>query len=75
MKDYKNVEMFAKNAPAGSYAAGCPSNHRGRMINPNNPISWKHGMERDCVIDSEGRHHFSEDRGEFDICRHCELFN
>ncbi len=24
MKDYKNVELFAKNAPAGSYAAGCP---------------------------------------------------
>ena len=24
MKSYKNVEMFAKNAPAGSYAAGCP---------------------------------------------------
>lgn len=24
MKEYKNVEMLAKNAPAGSYAAGCP---------------------------------------------------
>lgn len=24
MKDYKNVEMSAKNSPAGSYAAGCP---------------------------------------------------
>ncbi len=24
MKDYKDVEMFAKNAPTGSYAAGCP---------------------------------------------------
>jgi len=24
MKTYKNVEMFAKNAPTGSYAAGCP---------------------------------------------------
>lgn len=24
MKDYKKVEMVAKNAPSGSYAAGCP---------------------------------------------------
>ncbi len=24
MKSYKNVEMFAKNAPTGSYASGCP---------------------------------------------------
>lgn len=28
MKSYKNVELFAKNAPAGSYAAGCPAHHR-----------------------------------------------
>ena len=25
MKSYKNVELFAKNAPCGSYAAGCPT--------------------------------------------------
>ncbi len=24
MKSYKKVEMVAKNAPSGSYAAGCP---------------------------------------------------
>ena len=24
MKTYKKVEMEAKNAPSGSYAAGCP---------------------------------------------------
>ncbi len=24
MKTYKKVEMVAKNAPSGSYAAGCP---------------------------------------------------
>lgn len=24
MKEYKKVEMVAKNAPSGSYAAGCP---------------------------------------------------
>lgn len=27
MKSYKNVELFAKNAPVGAYAAGCPT-HR-----------------------------------------------
>lgn len=25
MKSYKNVELFAKNAPVGAYAAGCPT--------------------------------------------------
>lgn len=25
MKSYKNVELFAKNAPMGAYAAGCPT--------------------------------------------------
>ena len=25
MKNYKEVEMLAKNAPTGSYAAGCPA--------------------------------------------------
>ena len=25
MKDYKKVEIAAKNAPSGSYAAGCPA--------------------------------------------------
>ena len=25
MKTYKKVKMQAKNAPSGSYAAGCPS--------------------------------------------------
>lgn len=29
MKQYKKVEMVAKNAPSGSYAAGCPANDRG----------------------------------------------
>ncbi|MBR6160946.1 MAG: hypothetical protein IKQ75_03665 [Bacteroidales bacterium] len=29
MKNYKKVKMLAKNAPAGSYAAGCPENDRG----------------------------------------------
>lgn len=28
MKSYKNVELFAKNAPTGSYAAGCPTHTR-----------------------------------------------
>ena len=30
MKTYKKVEMEAKNAPCGSYAAGCPENKRGK---------------------------------------------
>lgn len=30
MKDYKKVEMVAKNAPSGSYAAGCPEKDRGQ---------------------------------------------
>lgn len=29
MKEYKKVEMVAKNAPSGSYAAGCPADQRG----------------------------------------------
>ncbi len=29
MKEYKKVELMAKNAPTGSYAAGCPVNERG----------------------------------------------
>lgn len=29
MKNYKKVKLVAKNAPSGSYAAGCPENDRG----------------------------------------------
>lgn len=29
MKTYKKVEMVAKNAPSGSYAAGCPQYQSG----------------------------------------------
>lgn len=29
MKQYKKVELVAKNQVAGSYAAGCPSRDRG----------------------------------------------
>ncbi len=29
MKTYKKVEMVAKNAPSGSYAAGCPQYRSG----------------------------------------------
>ena len=28
MKNYKKVKMVSKNAPSGSYAAGCPSKDR-----------------------------------------------
>lgn len=29
MKQYKKVELVAKNQIAGSYAAGCPSHYQG----------------------------------------------
>ena len=29
MKTYKKVKMQAKNAPSGSYAAGCPADYTG----------------------------------------------
>ena len=29
MKTYKKVELVAKNAPSGSYAAGCPQYRSG----------------------------------------------
>ena len=29
MKTYKKVKMKAKNAPSGSYAAGCPADYNG----------------------------------------------
>lgn len=29
MKNYKKVKMVAKNAPSGSYAAGCPAQGTG----------------------------------------------
>lgn len=30
MKEYKEVKVEAKNAPTGSYVAGCPSLNRGK---------------------------------------------
>lgn len=39
MKNYKNVEMFAKNAPAGAYAAGCPTN-TGRTAGGTPGVEW-----------------------------------
>lgn len=29
MKNYKKVQVLAKNAPSGSYAAGCPAEGTG----------------------------------------------
>ena len=29
MKEFKKVELIAKNLPTGSYAAGCPSEYNG----------------------------------------------
>ena len=31
MKKYSKPQMMAKNAPAGSYAAGCPTKGSGRF--------------------------------------------
>lgn len=43
MKTYKKVEMVAKNAPSGSYAAGCPQYNAGwgwdSNAGPGNPAS------------------------------------
>lgn len=35
MKQYKKVEMEAKNAPSGSYAAGCPQYEAGAGFDRN----------------------------------------
>ncbi len=32
MKTYKKVKMQAKNAPSGSYAAGCPADTNGGSV-------------------------------------------
>ena len=32
MKTYKKVQVEAKNAPTGSYAAGCPTNNYGNTV-------------------------------------------
>lgn len=60
MKSYKNVELFAKNAPTGSYAAGCPTHHKER-----------YDSSHYRVIDSDGRIHYECDYG--DMCNYCEL--
>ncbi len=39
MKNYKEVELQAKNAPTGSYAAGCPANYRKSGSYPNECIN------------------------------------
>ncbi len=36
MKTYKKVQVEAKNAPSGSYAAGCPVNRDGNTTNCKN---------------------------------------
>lgn len=39
MKKYTKVQMMAKNAPTGSYAAGCPADHRGNHGGVGDPYS------------------------------------
>lgn len=41
MKSYKNVELLAKNAPTGSYSAGCPAvNNASRGNGPYSDICY-----------------------------------
>lgn len=40
MKSYKKVEMVAKNAPSGSYAAGCPADTNCAEVGK--PLSYSH---------------------------------
>lgn len=48
MKNYKEVQMFAKNAPTGSYAAGCPEHHKENMGGGDyttvGPDGFRHGI-------------------------------
>ena len=42
MKKYKEVKVVAKNAPKGSYAAGCPAVSR-HHCNSCDFLSWEGG--------------------------------
>ena len=69
MKNYKEVELLAKNAPTGSYAAGCPVGTR---------VTRKTGYwfpDIEGVKTENGHTYWSDATGEYDVCRHCELFN
>ncbi len=55
MKSYKNVELFAKNAPTGSYAAGCPTHERAsnggaRRRMDSNPNQWESCSCAQCEV-------------------------
>lgn len=41
MKKYNKPQMLAKNAPTGSYAAGCPSKDSGQTWFGSNPNKCK----------------------------------
>lgn len=46
MKNYKKVKMMAKNAPSGSYAAGCGYKDRKREVKL---FASKCGLVSHCV--------------------------
>ena len=71
MKSYKNVELFAKNAPTGSYAAGCPTHHRQKaQYGSRNGWGTPPLISGECIIDDQGYSHTG-----YDMCSYCELFN
>lgn len=67
MKSYKNVELFAKNAPSGSYAAGCPTHHRAGGYYTKYGYSERYVSE--SVVDDQGHGHSGNG-----MCSYCELF-
>ena len=52
MKTYKKVEMVAKNAPSGSYAAGCPTHTRAGNTGDTTYDGHHYGRCTDCEIAS-----------------------
>ena len=46
MKRYSKPQMMAKNAPTGSYAAGCPAKGTGGMLGSGGTI-W-HSACKNC---------------------------
>lgn len=65
MKNYKKVEMLAKNAPTGSYAAGC-------AMNTHNPHYSPSGQEGQY---SPGTCYDPHNTGWTYSCAECEVYH
>lgn len=48
-KNYKKVQVLAKNAPTGSYAAGCPTNQRVNGSNVKGPDGIVRSGSQGCA--------------------------